>query len=68
MTEKVLRNIALTMIAASIVQMLRSSVFVFCALMAVFFLNRKLFIHHYSAMATIVIGTIVVGISYLTKP
>ena len=67
MTEKVFRNIALIMIAASIIQMLRTSVFVFCAFMASFFLNRKLFIHHYSAIATIVIGTIIVGLSYLTR-
>lgn len=38
MTEKVLRNIALTFMAASIVQMFRSGIFVYCALFAVWFL------------------------------
>jgi hypothetical protein len=40
MFENVLTNIAMTMIAASIVQMMRSSIFVYCALLGLFYLKK----------------------------
>lgn len=64
MTESVLKNIALTMIAASIVQMLRSTVFVYCALLALFFLKKKLYRHHLASMITIIGGVVLVGLAY----
>ena len=64
MTESVLKNIATTMIAASIVQMLRSSVFFYCALLALFFLHKKLYRHHWISMFTIIVGVVVVGVAY----
>ena len=67
MTEKVLRNIALTFIAASIVQMFRSSAFVYCAILAAIFLQRKLHRHHITAMVSIVLGVVLVGLSYILQ-
>lgn len=54
------------MISQSIVQMLRSTVMVYCALLALFFLKRKLYRHHWTAMVTMVGGVTLVGYSYLT--
>lgn len=67
MTESVLKNIATTMIAASIVQMLRGSVFIYCALMGLFFLKKPLYRHHYFAMMPIMIGLLLVGIAFYLK-
>ena len=67
MTEKALMNVALTMMAASIVLMLRSSVFVICAVLEVGFLRKKLYKHHLSAMGAIIIGTLIVCASYVSR-
>ena len=64
MTESVLRNIAATMIAMSIVQMLRSTIFVYCALLALVFLKKRLYRHHISSMVTILIGVFLVGVAF----
>ena len=64
MTESVLKNIATTMIAASIVQMLRSTVFIYCALLALFFLHKRLYRQHWASMATIGLGVGMVGLAY----
>ena len=64
--ENVLKNISLTMISQSIVQMLRSSVMVYCALLALIFLKKRLFRHHWTSIVTIVLGVSLVGYSYLT--
>lgn len=67
MTESVLKNIATTMIAASIVQMLRGSVFIYCALLGLFMLKKPLYRHHYFAMMPILGGLILVGIAFYIK-
>jgi hypothetical protein len=43
MIESCLKNVATTMIAQSVVQMLRSTIFVYCALLALFFLKKRLY-------------------------
>ncbi|TNV78785.1 hypothetical protein FGO68_gene844 [Halteria grandinella] len=67
MTESVLKNIATTMIAASIVQMLRGSVFIYCALLGLFFLKKPLYRHHFFAMMPILGGLVLVGIAFYLK-
>ena len=63
MVEKIFRNIALTVLAASVVLMLRSTNFIFCAFLALYFLKKKLYLHHYLAMIAITGGTLLVGFS-----
>ena len=63
--ESCLKNVATTMILQSVVQMLRSTIFVYCALLALFFLKKKLYRHHWTSMVVIVTGVILVGIGYL---
>lgn len=65
MTESVLKNLATTMIATSIVQMLRTTIFIYCALLALIFLKKRLYKHHWASMATIIVGVITVGLSYM---
>jgi len=65
MTESVLKNLATTMIAVSIVQMLRTTIFIYCALLALIFLKKRLYRHHWVSMATIVVGVVTVGIAYM---
>ena len=67
MTESVLKNIAITMIAASIVQMLRSTIFVYCALFGLYFLKKPLYRHHYASMIIIIGGVVLVGMALLFK-
>ncbi len=54
--------VALTMVAASIYQMMRGLIVVIVALMSVIFLKRKLFRHHWTGAGCIVAGIIVVGV------
>ena len=63
--ENVLKNISLTMISGSIVQMLRSSVMLYCALLAMIFLKKRLYRHHWTSMAVIAIGVVLIGTAYL---
>ena len=63
-TESVLKNIAVTMIAASIVQMLRSTVFVYCALLTLLVLKKNLYRHHVASIFTIITGVVLVGLAY----
>ena len=63
MAENSLKNITLTMIATSVTQMLRSSVVVFSALLALIFLKKKLYRHHVSSIVVIVIGISLGGLS-----
>jgi len=65
-TENVLKNISLTMISQSIVQMLRSTVMLYCALLALFFLKKKKYRHHWTSLVTVMCGVTLVGYSYLT--
>lgn len=60
-----LMNIALTMVAASVYQMLRGMIIIITALMAIFFLKKKLYRHHWSSIACIFIGVAMVGLAAL---
>jgi len=53
--------IALTMCAASVYQMMRGFIVVITAFMALMFLGRKQFAHHWISLFTIVLGVAVVG-------
>lgn len=61
--ETSFKNIPLTLIAASVTQMLRSSVVLFTALLALAFLNRKLYRHHWTSLLMIIVGIGLVGLS-----
>lgn len=63
MTETSLKNVTLTMISTSVTQMLRSSVVVFSALLALIFLKRKLYRHHVTSILIIVAGIFLGGLS-----
>ena len=63
-----MRNVSNNMIAPSISQMLRSSVVVFAAILAVIFLKSKLYKHHYVSILAIIIGLAFVGLSTALKP
>jgi drug/metabolite transporter (DMT)-like permease len=67
-TASTLMNIALTMVAASVYQMLRGMIIIITAGMSILFLKRKLYRHHWSSMAFIFIGVLLVGVAYATKP
>lgn len=56
-----LMNIALTMVAASVYQMLRGMIIIITAVMAIIFLKKKLYRHHWSSIAVIFIGVAMVG-------
>jgi drug/metabolite transporter (DMT)-like permease len=58
-----LMNIALTMVAASVYQMLRGTIIIITALMSIIFLKRKLYRHHWSSIACIFIGVFMVGLA-----
>jgi len=53
--------IALTMVPASVYQMMRGFVNVVVPIFAVIFLKRKQHRHHWTAIALIVIGVAIVG-------
>jgi drug/metabolite transporter (DMT)-like permease len=63
MTETSLKNVTLTMISTSVTQMLRSSVVVFSALLALIFLKKKLYRHHVTSIGIIVTGIFLGGLS-----
>jgi len=56
-----LMMVALTMCAASVYQMMRGVIVVITAMMAVFFLGRRQYIHHWTSLILIVFGVFVVG-------
>lgn len=58
-------NIALTMCAASIYQMIRGIIVLIVAGMAMIFLKRKQYRHHITSLAVIFIGVFLVGLSSL---
>lgn len=62
-----LMNIALTMVAASVYQMLRGMKVLVTALLSIIFLKKKLYRHHWSSVAVIFIGLVMVGIAVLTS-
>jgi drug/metabolite transporter (DMT)-like permease len=49
------------MVAASVYQMMRGIIVVITAIMAVIFLGKKLYIHHWLSLLSIVIGASIVG-------
>lgn len=53
--------IALTMCAASVYQMMRGVIVVITAFMALVFLGRKQYAHHWISLSTIVLGVFIVG-------
>jgi drug/metabolite transporter (DMT)-like permease len=61
-----LMNIALTMVAASVYQMLRGMKVLITALLSIIFLKKKLYRHHWTSVAIIFVGLILVGIAVLT--
>jgi drug/metabolite transporter (DMT)-like permease len=63
-----LMNIALTMVVASVYQMLRGLIIVITAIMSVIFLKRKLYRHHWSSMSVIFIGVFLVGLAKFLDP
>jgi hypothetical protein len=65
--EHVTRNVAVTLIAASAAQMLKSTSVVFAALLSVFYLKNKLYRHHFSAIFLIIVGTGLVGFALVIE-
>lgn len=53
--------VALTMCAASVYQMMRGVIVVITAVMALYFLGKPQYIHHWSSLFTIVLGIFIVG-------
>lgn len=53
--------IALTVCAASVYQMMRGVIVVITAFMALWFLGRKQYAHHWVSLFTIVLGVFLVG-------
>jgi len=62
-----LMNIALTMVAASVYQMLRGMKIIITAGMSIIFLKKQLYRHHWSSIGVIFLGLILVGIAVLTS-
>lgn len=60
-----LMNIALTMVAASVYQMLRGMIIIVTAGMSIIFLKRKLYRHQWSSIGVIFIGVFMVGLAAL---
>lgn len=60
-----LMNIALTMVDASVYQMLRGMIIIITAAMSIYFLKRKLYRHHWSSIAVIFLGVFMVGLAAL---
>jgi len=63
-----LLNIALTMTAASVYQMMRGTIVIITALMALIFLKKKQYSHHWASLITIFFGVFLVGLSSLLYP
>jgi drug/metabolite transporter (DMT)-like permease len=63
MTEASLKNVSLSLIATSVMQMLRSSAVVFSAILAMIFLKKKLYRYQIAAIFAIVIGIFLGGLS-----
>lgn len=58
-----LMSVGLTMCAASIYQMMRGLIVVITAAMAMIFLGRKQYLHHYMSLFMIVAAVFIVGFS-----
>jgi len=60
-------NIALTLLVASVTQMLRATLILFTAVFSVLILKMKLYKHHYASLFIIVVGLVMVGSSQLLE-
>jgi len=63
MTGSTLMYIGLVLTYPSVYQMLRGMIVVFTGLFSMIFLKRRLYTHHWIGMASIIAGTLVVGVS-----
>ena len=63
--EICLKLIATIMISASVVHMLSSSHLVFTSLLAIYFLKKRFYRHHFAAIFAIILGIALVGVSML---
>ena len=64
-TASTLMNIALTMIPASVYQMLRGFILIITAIMQIIFLKRRLYRQHWTSIAFIFTGVFLVGLAAL---
>lgn len=62
-----LMNVALTLIPASIYQMMRGMIIIVTTVMSIIFLKKKYYRHHWASVATIFIGVAIVGASPLIR-
>ena len=62
-----LMNVALTLIPASIYQMLRGMIIIVTSGFSILFLGRKLYRHHWCSVGVIFIGVMIVGIAAILK-
>lgn len=62
-----LMNVALTLIPASIYQMLRGMIIIVVALMSIIFLKRKLYRHHWTSIGFIFVGVGLVGVAAIVS-
>lgn len=62
-----LMNVSLTLIPASVYQMLRGMIIIVTSVMSIIFLNRKLFRHHWSSVCVIFLGVALVGLAALLE-
>jgi drug/metabolite transporter (DMT)-like permease len=62
-----LMNVALTLIPASIYQMLRGMIIIVTSGFSILFLGRKLYRHHWYSVGVIFIGVMIVGIAAILK-
>jgi len=60
-----LMNVALTLIPASIYQMMRGMIIIVTTVMSIIFLKRKYYRHHWTSVAFIFLGVAIVGASPL---
>lgn len=60
--------VGLTMIAASIYQIMRGMIVFVVTIMSMIFLGRRYFRHHWTALTIVVIGTAVVGLTPVIYP
>lgn len=54
-------NVALTMIPASVYQMMRGNIVIVTSLMSIIFLKRRYFRHHWTGISSILFGVILVA-------
>jgi len=65
LTGSTIMTFALTQMAGSIYQMFRGSLILFTTLLAIIFLKKKLYLHHYLAGSCVIIGLALVGVAAL---